>query len=134
MIIYYMNTNFIRSFVYITILLLFTSCVNRSIDKKITEKEVPGFSSENRTNSTLKECMPRNDTDINSNTSIKYIIIDSSFTIKLKINDIDTTLDYRFNCTAPPGLVPVIHSHYKNMICMLRGGGQHFREFVIAYY
>jgi hypothetical protein len=129
-----MSTRYSGFIFFILCLLLLISCFHTNVDDKVVEKSLPVIQVKNRADSLLKKCIPHNDTGLNSNTSIKYIIIDSFFTVKLEINGIDTVLAYRFNCTAPRGLVPVIHSYYRGTLCMLRGGGQHFREFIIAYY
>jgi hypothetical protein len=42
-------------------------------------------------------------------------------------------LPYRFICSTPGGVVPSVHGIATNKVCLLRGSGQHYREFVVCY-
>jgi len=81
----------------------------------------------------LQQCIHENDTIINEANAVNYVIIDSFYTLKVKIGGLDTLLPYQFDCSVPRGLVPSIHSYYKNTICLMRGHGFDYREFVIGY-
>ena len=81
----------------------------------------------------LKDCIPVNKADHNDSNFVKYIIIDSFYSIELKIGTLDTILAYRFDCTTPRGLVPRLYSNYKDVLCLESGSGRDYREFIIAY-
>jgi hypothetical protein len=108
------------------------SCANNADynhkNKNITEE---GQSGKNDTS--LRKCILERDTLIDSENSIKYVIIDSFYTLKIQVGGLDTLLPYHFNCSVPRGLVPSFYSFYKNIICLIKGAGQHYREFTICY-
>jgi hypothetical protein len=53
--------------------------------------------------------------------------------LKLQVAGFDTLLPYQFNCSVPKGLVPTFYAFYKNIICLIKGAGQNYREFTICY-
>lgn len=83
--------------------------------------------------SMLRHCIPEKDTLFNDGNFIKYVIIDTFYTLQIQVGAIDTLLSYQFNCSVPRGLVPSLYSYYKSIICLIRGTGQHYREFLICY-
>lgn len=81
----------------------------------------------------LRQCILEKDTLLDDDNFIKYIIIDTFYTLKIQVGGLDTLLPYRFTCSVPRGLVPSFYSFYRNTICLIRGTGQHYREFTICY-
>ncbi|MDF2188426.1 hypothetical protein [Paraflavitalea sp. CAU 1676] len=110
------------------------SCINSTHDSSIPKENFSVDKVESKYDtSLLRGCIPQRDTVVDKNNSMQYIIVDSFYTVKLKVGGIDTLLSYRFDCSVPRGLVPAFHSYSKNMICLIRGSGQHYREFIISY-
>jgi hypothetical protein len=115
---------------YVVFLLTLLSCsakkneihLNTAQNKKVTVNFIPN----------LKKCLPE-DTIITSKSFVKYILQDTSFDVKVQINNKDTLLGFGFACDAPPGLIPEIYGANKNTICLFHGYGQNFREFIICH-
>jgi hypothetical protein len=114
------------------LLFLSGSCANSTQDS--AKESASLIKVENRNDTLLlKECIPQKDTFIDNSNSVRYVIVDSFYTVKVRVGGIDTVLGYQFNCSVPRGLVPVLHSYSKNMIGLIKGSGQHYREFIIIY-
>lgn len=86
-----------------------------------------------RSETSLRRCIGETDTLIDFRNSIRYVVVDTFYTIELKVGGLDTLLPYQFNCSVPRGLVPAFHSFYGNIICLIRGHGFDHREFLIGY-
>jgi hypothetical protein len=114
-------------------ILLFARCAYKS-NKEITKNKVIADTVKLVKNDkgNFRNCS-RKDTIINDNFLIKYIPISSFYSIKLEINNVDTLLNYKFDCNTPRGLVPSYYTHTAQYLCLLRGSGQYFREFIITY-
>lgn len=108
----------------ISLLFILNSCKEEGIKKHNIDKS-------KKSESDIRKCINHSDTAFGSNNSIKYIVIDSFYTLKIKLNRADTVLDFQFNCSVPYGLVPVLHSYSEHTICLVIGTGQHYREFFI---
>jgi len=78
-------------------------------------------------------CMPDRDTVIDSRNRVEAVRVDTSFTIKLTLDGLDTLLNYRFSCPMHEGLVPGFYAYSKGAFVLLRGYGFHYREFVVVY-
>jgi len=77
------------------------------------------------------DCMP-NDTMINKN-RVRYIGGDSTFSVKITIDEHDSILPHRFSCSVPPDLFPTLYAEAKGVICLRRSSGRDFIEFIICY-
>jgi len=114
------------------IFLLYNYCIQHSCKYTDTTK-----SQVNKKNfladTTLKQCISEKDTTIDNANSVSYVIIDSFYTLKVKVGGLDTLLPYQFNCSVPRGLVPSFHSYFNNTIGLIRGHGFDHREFIVAY-
>lgn len=106
------------------------SCSNSEIRDRETQVVKESLQD---TNSLLRNCIAEKDSFWDTDNFIKYVVIDSFYTVKLQINSIDTLLPYKFNCSTPKVLVPSVSSIYKDKICLIRGSGQHYREFTVSY-
>jgi hypothetical protein len=111
-----------------SIIIFFASCNNNQ-----PEFAGPPAKPQSVDRESLLSCFDRTDTIFDNLNSIRYVILDSSFSLKIKIGGVDTLMGYRFNCSTPRVLVPGFYSSSQNMICLKRGYGQHFREFIILY-
>ena len=120
-----------------TIMLIFILVLFSCKEKEKKHVENPAKTAkpaeEKKTKEDIRNCIPDDTAIINTGASVRYVVIDSFFAVKLSINSIDTLLDYRFDCSAPSGLVPDLKIFYKDKMCLVRGYGQHYREYVIAY-
>lgn len=83
--------------------------------------------------SLIERCIPYRDTVLGQGTSVKYVVVDTVYTVKLTINRTDSLLDYRFDCSVPRGLVPSLMASFGDKLCLQRGTGQNYREYLIAY-
>jgi hypothetical protein len=78
------------------------------------------------------DCLP-GDTILDVRNALKYVVLDSFFAPELRVEGTDTLLDYRFDCSAPEGLVPSLYSFYDGKFCLIVGHAFSYREFIIAY-
>lgn len=113
----------------IAILFVLLSCNNK--ESRQNKSVISNDSTNAGNKEQLFDCIPAD--TVSDNFSVKYIKSDSFFSIKVEIGKSDTTLPYQFNCTVPPALIPTIYSSGNNIICLRRGYGQHFREFIVCY-
>lgn len=111
---------------------IFFSCANKVDSSKKNKDNI--IKEHLRGNDTsLRKCILEKDTLIDEINSVKYVVVDSFYTLKIQVGGLDTILPYQFNCSVPRGLVPSFHSFYKNTICLIKGAGQHFKVFTICY-
>lgn len=120
---------------YINICLIFlSSCTNCRIDKyqSISHQEIDTIKHIVRVDSRKWSCIDRKDTLLVNNSYVKYVDLDSVIGIEVCINGISEVLSYGFDCSIPNALVPILHSYSNNRICLKRGQGENFREFIIC--
>jgi len=84
-------------------------------------------------NDTLN-CWSSFDTILKNGDYIKYIKIDTTVDIQVKINDKVTYLGWNLECSMPDGLVPTIYSHKDNLILLIRGFSNTYREVIVCEY
>jgi hypothetical protein len=123
----------IRINLFVSLLILLFSCKEKKEDKDLKTPVVSEKKTAPPIEADIRKCIDNSDTLLDNNTSVKYVVVDTSFTVKLTIDGIDTLLGYRFDCRVPGGLVPELQQSYNNKLCLLRGSGQHYREYLIAY-
>ncbi|WEK37960.1 MAG: hypothetical protein P0Y53_10660 [Candidatus Pseudobacter hemicellulosilyticus] len=113
------------------LLFLFISC---GINNVKQEKYVNGPSeTKSKSDSALYHCIPKSDSIIDARNSVRYVVIDTFYTVKIRLDGLDTLLPYKFNCLVPEGLVPSVYSFSNNSFCLLRGAGFDYQEFTISY-
>jgi hypothetical protein len=109
---------------------MFFSCTN-GVDNRNKSSSIEKDIKKNDTS--LRKCILEKDTMIDHKNLIKYVIVDSFYTLKIQVGGLDTLLPYQFDCSVPRGLVPSFYSFFKNTVCLIKGTGQHYREFIICY-
>lgn len=114
---------------FVFLWLIAIACANKKEPKKLGS-ETKIFS---KVDTSVRACIPYGDTVLDQKNSVGYVVVDSFFTLRVKIDGNDTLLPYRFDCSVTRGLVPSLYAYYKNTICLLRGAGQNFRQFVVCY-
>ncbi|PSK93099.1 hypothetical protein [Taibaiella chishuiensis] len=118
---------------YLFLLLLvpgFSACTDRQAgDRDKAKHDKP----KERVKARLEDCIYRKDTLFDATSSLKYVIRDTFYDVRVQLENKDTMLGYRFDCTVPQGLVPAFYAYHKHTLCLLRGSGQSYREFTICY-
>lgn len=108
------------------------SCIYRSTNQK-QEKNNPSSNQAVKSETDLNFCMPKIDTIIDGKNAINLVPFDTFYTVKIKVEGIDTSLSYKFNCLTAKGLVPTLYSFYEGTLCLIAGSGFDYRQFTIAY-
>lgn len=105
-----------------------------SCNQKKKEDFKPFVTKENKQThvSDFKSCKPT-DTILKNKNAVRYIVKNTSFDIEVNIKSKNICLGFRFDCTAPPALIPFIYAANENTICLKRGYSQDFREFIICH-
>ncbi len=111
---------------YLLLILLFISCQSPKEKIIISENTVYSYKTD------LSKCIPA-DTLLKNKSSVRYVKSDSSFDVEVQINGKRNLLGFGFDCTAPNGLVPKIYLSNESILCLKRGYGQHYREFIICH-
>jgi|GEM_PF-2681049 hypothetical protein len=114
-------------FIPIALVVLLFSC--NSADKK---NEASALSAQQLKDS-VRACILDDDAVINKQTAVQYVVVDSFYTVKLKVNGMDSTLAYQFNCSTPPSLIPVLSLSSDSAICLQNMSAQDHKTFLIAY-
>lgn len=114
-------------FSYFIIFLLFNSCYNQEANSS----KVDRVKHDTIAKPNINDCIPRD--TIVGNIGLMYLKRDTFFSVKVMIDKRDSILSYEFNCSTPPVLIPSLYSVSKDILCLKRGYGQEYREFIICF-
>jgi hypothetical protein len=103
------------------------SCNSENVNFKAFTEEQKGYTFQ------IDSCITARDSIFNHGDYIKYIKIDSSIGVEVKLGDEIDTMDFVFPCNTANVLVPKLFSYDSGAILIYQGAGQHFR-FLTYYY
>lgn len=93
------------------------------------ESEAPLVASDMISNA-LSDCIYKGDTTLANGNSVKYINMDSFYTIKISINGYDTLLDYKFDCNTAYKNVPRYFFYSENSLFLTTNTSPNYRHLV----
>ncbi|MEO8146980.1 MAG: hypothetical protein ABI723_05045 [Bacteroidia bacterium] len=93
---------------------LYSGCSN--VEKK-SHDDIAAKAKER--DSSIYQCMYKWDTIISEGTFVKYIVVDSFYTVEVSIQGKDTILGYQFDCRSPHKYVPKFFYNDSNSIYLV---------------
>lgn len=81
---------------------------------------------------TIADCMYAGDTVLANGTSVKYINLDSFYTIKVGINGHDTVLAYKFDCSTPYRYIPKYFFYSGSSLFLSTSTSPNYRHLVVC--